>query len=283
MCYSRCTPRKREASHRAMSAGNRPTPRRLAAACTSGVLALCASLYTTPAQAQTPTTLISNTDQPINYGVSFGGKTPIAQSFRTGDNSAGYTLHSVAVSFSSIGDTTLANLMVEVREDSVGDPSSDDDDIVADLMVPSTGGSGGDLNIEFTVPSNITLSSNTTYHLVLSSTQGESARLAPRGSLSESASGWSFPQRYKRNYNNSGWSYGSNRDLRMQVRGTALTDTTPPTLNTAVVNGNTLTLTYDEALDTDSVPRYLGLHARRHDGNRGHSCHQRHGGDPNLV
>ena len=43
-------------------------------------------------------------------------------------------------------------------------------------------------------------------------------------------------------------------DARIQVRGTALTDNTPPTLDTAVVNGDTLTLTYDETLDTASTP-----------------------------
>ena len=42
---------------------------------------------------------------------------------------------------------------------------------------------------------------------------------------------------------------------KMQVRGTVFVpDTTPPTLDTAAVNGNMLTLTYDEELDDASTP-----------------------------
>ena len=60
-------PQGNSGSRRIISAGHRITPRRLLAACTGGVLALCASLYAVPAQAQTPPpcvslcTFISNT------------------------------------------------------------------------------------------------------------------------------------------------------------------------------------------------------------------------------
>ena len=43
-------------------------------------------------------------------------------------------------------------------------------------------------------------------------------------------------------------------------------DATPPTLSTAVVNGNTLVLTYSETLDAASHARGHGLRVRGHVG-----------------
>ena len=51
-----------------MSAGHRPTPRRLAAARAGGVLALYASLYAAPAQAQTPDTTPPTLDTAVVNG-----------------------------------------------------------------------------------------------------------------------------------------------------------------------------------------------------------------------
>ena len=211
-----------------MSAGNRTATRRLAAACTGGVLALCASLYAAPAQAQTPTTFISNTG--VGGSVRFSFLGTLAQSFHTGDNAAGYTLHSVAVRF--IGSTSITPLMVEVRTHNAVDntPSST---VVATLMAPSSPSTTtGSADVEFTAPPNVTLSSDTTYHLVLSHTQtGFTTRWghALRGSLDAgTASGWSFPQGLQRSLDVGGWTTGNCcGNFKMQVRGAVIAaDTT---------------------------------------------------------
>ena len=211
-----------------MSAGNRTATRRLAAACTGGFLALCASLYAAPAQAQTPTTFISNTG--VGGSVRFSFLGTLAQSFHTGDNAAGYTLHSVAVRF--IGSTSITPLMVEVRTHNAVDntPSST---VVATLMAPSSPSTTtGSADVEFTAPPNVTLSSDTTYHLVLSHTQtGFTTRWghALRGSLDAgTASGWSFPQGLQRSLDVGGWTTGNCcGNFKMQVRGTVIAaDTT---------------------------------------------------------
>ena len=242
-----------------MRAGPRPTPRRLMAACAGGVLALCASLYAAPAQAQT--TFISNTGQATAGGTTFSAATPLAQSFRTGDHSAGYTLHSVVVNFGPFSNN-ITTLTAEVRTNTAQNtPSST---VVAEFTEPSpVSDTSSSVEVEIPVVGDVTLSSNTTYHLVLSHTQTmntTSLRKAARNSLdSGTASGWSFPDGGQRNPDGGGWEYAepaTRANFQMQVRGTAIAppDTTPPTLDTAVVNGDTLTLTYDEALDTASVP-----------------------------
>ena len=262
-------PQGNSGRRRAISAGHRTIPRRLVAACTVGVLALCASLYVAPAWAQVSScvspceTFISNTGV-TEAGVATLGTgapptvIPNAQSFRTGDNSEGYTLDSVVVVFTVLN--TRTNLMVQVREDAAGDPAPDDDTGNITLMPPSlTSNVLGSTELEFTAPSNITLSSNTTYHLVLSITgtpRTTSVVTSTRGSLDAgTASDWSFPQGFQSNPTGGSWEDASTSDnIQMQVRGTAIPDTTAPTLGTAAVNGDTLTLTYDEALDGGSEP-----------------------------
>ena len=237
-----------------MSTGHRTTARRLVAACTGGVLALCASLYAAPAQAQT--TFISNTDVVgINVIPAFDTPAMYAQPFRTGDNSGGYTLHSVLLRLWFFESTTT--LMAEVRTNAADDtPSST---AVATLTAedPLPDGSTTSVNVEFTAPSGTMLDPDTTYHLVFSQT-GESTVnwvTAPLGSLEAgTASGWSFPLGWREtNIGGGSWSPTSSARgaARIRVRGTAIG---APMLDTAVVNGDVLVLTYDEALDEGSVP-----------------------------
>ena len=243
-----------------MSVGSRTIPRRLAVACTVGVLALCASLYTTPAQAQTMCeppceTLISNTEvREGRLSISFSDTTPLAQSFQTGDNPSGYTLHSVVVGFGAFTDS-LTTLSAQVRTNTAQNtPSST---VVAEFNEPSpVSDTSADIDIPLEAESGITLDPNTTYHLVLRHTQmgfTPQWRQASRGSMdSGTAMGWRFPQGYQQNPNEGGWrDANSSRDFKMQVRGTAIV---PPELDTATISGNTLRLTYGEALDTGSVP-----------------------------
>ena len=248
-----------------MSAGHHPTARRLLAACTGGVLALCASLYAAPAQAQvspceSPSceTLISNIrGANTSNQILFGTGVEYAQSFRTGDNSAGYTLQSVVVSFTAFTSRTTTSLMAEVREAAGNNPGST---VIATLDTPTSlpDGTLTAVDFELTVRTgeNVTLSAMTTYHLVLRHTDaGNITWLGTSRTLVDTGDdNWSFPVGSQVAIG-SGWSGGSpDGTSKMQVRGTAIADTTAPTLDTAAVNGNTLTLTYDEALDTASVP-----------------------------
>ena len=230
------------------------------ATCTVGVLVLCASLYAAPVQAQT--TFISNLDMgqltPTGFE-SISDTTSFAQSFRTGGNSAGYTLHSVWARLGGSADR-ITTLVAEVRTDTTdgetGDPSST---VVATLSAPSPLSATTTDTVELTAPSNTMLQPNTTYHLVLMHQQNINLLWQHTGTTvldAGTAMGWSFPQGGQES-SDGGSSWGSastSENLLMNVRGTALTDTTPPTLDTAAVNGDTLTLTYDEALDTASTP-----------------------------
>ena len=156
-------PQGNSGSRRAISAGHRTIPRRLAAACTVGVLALCASLYAAPVLgADTDVVmrvthpcgiLISNTaGATTSSQVLFGtGDTLYAQSFHTGDNSAGYTLQSVVVSFTAFSSRPTTTLMAEVREAAGNNPGST---VVATLNTPTSlpDGTVTAVDLELTAP-----------------------------------------------------------------------------------------------------------------------------------
>ena len=232
-----------------MSAGHRTIPRRLAAVCTGGFLALCASLYAAPVQAQEVETLISNFGDRAGV-IPSNRETSYAQSFETGSNGAYYALHSVVMGVSNLFTQSFT---VQVRESSGNNPSST---VVADLEARSIGSSAGDINVEFTVRDDVTviLLPDTRYYFVMSHTArlGPNLREARQDRIdSGGADGWSFPQRYRVN-SGGGWRNGTNnRNLHIRVRGNAIPQ---PELDTATVSGNTLRLAYDVALDTGSVP-----------------------------
>ena len=102
-----------------------------------------------------PNALVSNIGQNSNTQVSFTAHS-IAQGFRTGSNTDGYTLSSVEVKFNGIPDSSL------VVQLATGLPSSTT--VVATLNNPSSLSAG---NNTFTAPSNTTLDASTNYFVIV--------------------------------------------------------------------------------------------------------------------
>ena len=203
-----------------------------------GALALFALLLTMqppPAQAQAVTDLVSNT-----AGSSSGSSNSFAaQSFTTGANAGGYTLSEVRIKISTTGSTSM-----KIREDSSGAPGSE----LATLTNPSSIVANS-LNT-FTAPSGTTLAANTTYWVSVSEgVSSGKARLTLTDSDSETGStGWTIGNgSLFRNSEANSWS-SSTDTLTLAIRGSA-TDTTKPTVTDLSVNGNKLTVTFDEAMD----------------------------------
>ena len=103
-----------------------------------------------PAQAQTATTLVSNTAE-----TAVGGSSNfLAQSFETGANATGYTVTEVQIRVST---ATSRSTSLRIREDDGGEPGA----LVATFMNPASPTSQS-LNT-FTAPANTTLEASTTY------------------------------------------------------------------------------------------------------------------------
>ena len=95
-------------------------------------------LWSAPAQAQTATVLVKNTEQTAQsstFQLSTAA-TKRTQAFTTGSHSAGYTLNSIGLSFGDIAEITTAGaqLTVTLNEVSGGDPGS----VLCTLTDPAT-------------------------------------------------------------------------------------------------------------------------------------------------
>ena len=212
----------------------------------AGLLAVSAA-----AQAQTVTTLVSNTDSQHDGGSTGNVR---AQSFETGFNTGGYTISEVHIRFgSAFGRTTL----VKIRADAGGEPG----DLVATLTNPGTLSSNR-FNT-FTAPPGTTLDASTTYWISVN----EEVAAAQRVFISRTTSnaetgqtGWSIGDSHLlRTSETSSWG-SDNHSLFIAIRGTPIVDPndmTAPALDPNTppsVDGPTLTLTYDEILDSTSTP-----------------------------
>ena len=219
------------------------------------LLFLALAVLSTAAQAQTERSLVSNVGQ-SNDGTLFLGARDYAQRFTTGSDSAGYTVSSVDVflAVGAISDTT--GLSVDIRNDSNGSPGT----VIGTLTNP-TFTANVDQTFRFPAPGmGISLSANTRYHITFRITDGSSpsgsgpARTSSRNEDAGAAAGWSIADQYRHSLrNNPGWSINTNFSAMIRINTTAA-DTTAPVLSTAAVNGTSLVLTYDEALDTASTP-----------------------------
>ena len=117
---------------------------------TAALLAVFAVLLALPVQAQTVTTLVSNTAQTVGTG---GSNHFLAQSFETGTNASGYTMTELQIRLSTVGTSTT---VISIREDDGGKPGT----LVATLTNPAF--MDDSLNT-FTAPANTTLEASTTY------------------------------------------------------------------------------------------------------------------------
>ncbi len=117
-----------------------------------------AALLAGAAQAQTPTTLVSNTEG--TQGTSTGAFQ--AQSFTTGPNPTGYALSDVQLKLHSASSTSATVNVVKIFSNS---SSSEPDTVFVTLRNP-TALTAGALNT-FTAPDGVTLNPNTTYWVVV--------------------------------------------------------------------------------------------------------------------
>ena len=194
----------------------------------------------------------------------------IAMAFTTGDNAGGYTLSTISMYVSYRNktpgsDPPIPDAMprVSIYTDSSGSPGTSlyvltTPTIPYDTAYDDYGGYGP---YGFTAPASATLAANTTYFVVFEDTGTDGYWLLAlqhsTSTLETVASGWSAGTRYLRKDGTGAWgATGFARKIYMELTGTidAEVDTTAPSLSTATVDGTSLVLTYNEALDAGSEP-----------------------------
>ena len=236
-------------------------PARHAAA---GLLVIFAALLavSTAAQAQTVTTLVSNTGQQFNSGagasVGITGSNHFSQAlgFTTGDNADGYTLSSVQLSISQFGGSDAAKISIYSANAS-GNPDSSLYVLINPAPIVNDS-----LNT-FTAPANATLENETKYFVVAESTADGIFSVGVTASSAEDsgkASGWSInDQRHHRISDAGSWSQPSSANKpRISVMGTlggTTTTNTPatgkPGISGTAAVGQMLTATTSGISDAD--------------------------------
>ena len=211
-----------------------------------------ASVAATTSAALSREVLISNTEQ-TRVGSWALSDHDVAIGFTTGANSGGYLLTGVDVDIGAFGQTGH-QMSVKIA---TGLPSATT--VVATLFNPVTLSAG---TKTFAAPgAGVALNANTTYWVVLESdvrTVGSGIlRLNNTGNDDSGGSaGWSIAdRRHQRDHASDGvWTeVSATHPLRIRVRGLE-TDATPPTVDSAEVVGDELQITWDEDLDTGSLP-----------------------------
>ena len=186
------------------------------------LLAALAVLLALPAQAQTATTLVSNTGQSFNtnasslwlVGVSGALQFTQAQQFTTGDNAAGYVLSSVQIYLDNLDSTDVPQVSI-YRADASGNPDS----LLHTLTNPASI-SDDSLN---TFTGNANLANGTNYLVVVEGTSGgfRVGAITSNGQDSGKANAWSIAnQRVWRNSDSGAWSTNTTYKLRMNLTGT---------------------------------------------------------------
>ena len=218
---------------------------------TAVLLAAFAALLALPAQAQTITTLVSNTGQ------ATGQQTLkiVAQPFTTGGESGGYTLTSVGV---GIVGTDAAGYLVRIVPNASNDrPDESDSTKIISLTTPASLTANA-INT-FTAPANTTLAANTTYHIIVSNpknTQGSLGVLRTNSTSEDSgaADGWSIENRryYKDSITDLGWTTSNVSFMRIQVNGFVGGTSTDVTLSDPYIRS--ILVPYDLELGEKALP-----------------------------
>ena len=191
----------------------------------------------------TSITLVKNTGQTSGTVGNLGSHDQ-AQAFTTGDNSAGYTLTSVVVVFQVVA-TASTNYVVSIRNDSSGAPGTSVGALMgpASLTTRSTFTASG---------SGLTLSANTTYFFMIDSSASAENKTQNTTSDNEDTgaqSGWSIANGtlYRARATTGAWTaFGESK--KIEIKGTAIPDTTAPAFASAAANGTSLVITFDEDL-----------------------------------
>ena len=188
---------------------------------TIGLLTMLVIIPAPQAQAQTITTLVSNTGQTEKNPailVNNANSTKRAQAFTTGTNNAGYTLDSIGVAFGLIAESNPQDkLTVTLNEISSGDPG----DALCTLVHPASYTSSG-VN-RYAAPATCpTLAKSTTYFVVIdrTDTTGNDIRVSRTGNDAEDsggADGWTIA--HSRESYGTSWVNSASEALRIDVEG----------------------------------------------------------------
>ena len=220
------------------------------------LLAMAATAMATPAQAQTTTTLVNNSDGGL---VSSGSTNRHAQAFTTGTAANSYTVTRVQVRFASVSSSTSASAVI--REDDGGQPGA----LVATLVNPGSFTSGSNT---FTAPENTVLEPGTTYWLSIH--EGVDPRFVVRVTTRNTETGlpgWSIADNHlEREEDDDIWEPGDTT-VAMKVVGYANTNDAPtvanPIADQTVTVGETLSFAFPdttfEDTDTDDTLTYTAL------------------------
>ena len=203
-----------------------------------------------------------------------GAPVGIAQKFSTGSNASGYTLSSVTICiiwydpFLSVPKVSIYSAGTDGNPGAskyiLTNPTLKDAGYGDEFTMCNPNG----LN-SFTAQSNAVLDADTDYFVVFENTGTQATETDTysaynigkvlSGGEGLGASGWSLGDtEHRKNTPTSSWATNSTlpRPVRMKIEGTegGLADTTAPSLSTATVDGTSLVLTYNEALDAGSEP-----------------------------
>ena len=181
-------------------------------------------LWSAPAQAQTVTVVIKNTGQSsdtVGHSIH-GSNSQRAQQFTTGSNSAGYTLSSIGIGFTSIADTATAGANLTVTLNEVSSDSNPSASAECTLTDPATFTANA-VNT-FTAPATCPmLVASTSYFVVVnhSGSATDAIQLDSTSSGNEDtggADGWSIGN--TRRWYSSSWNSSTSAHL-IEVKATA--------------------------------------------------------------
>ena len=187
--------------------------------------------------AEANTTLVSNTGQTsadfttdaIDYG----------QGFTTGSDTAGYTLEAIDIGYNDSSNTAFS---ASIWSSFIADGSPDS--LLYSLTPPATFSAG---NLTFTAPANATLTSGTTYFIILALADAGSITIKRTATINsnedaDAAAGWSIANTYV--FYSGGWgTSSSNKPLLVAVKGTVYAGSNDATLSALTVNDGTNDLT----------------------------------------
>ena len=209
--------------------------------------------------------LVSNLGQ-TDSGTADLQSNDSAQAFTTGDHEEDYELTSVEVEFGSVAAAATYAVGIWSSDEEVDDAEDSDtihepDTLLGALTCPTLTVSTSDAVYECTT-TGIELEKDTTYLFVIDSdnTSANTVRLTTSDSEDSGAeSGWSIANVSigRPRLSTSGWNASrTSSSLKIRINGSVI-DTAVPTVTGAEVTAaapKELVLTFDEALDTDSVP-----------------------------
>ena len=213
----------------------------------AGLLLAFAVLLALPLQAQTLTTLVSNTGETLESGFT---DFIVAQSFRTGANADGYTISEVDIRLKLVSGSTS----VSIRKNASGEPG----DLVAALTNP--GNLSPNSRNTFTAPVGTRLDgARTTYWITVSEGISNRVQLAFTTSDDQSgAQGWRIGNdRLYRSSDLESW-INSESALVIAIKGTAgitaTNATGQPSISGTAQVGQTLTAGIGDIADAEDLP-----------------------------